>query len=343
MSAGNPYDRVGRVAVGDHFVERQLGSKIELAWKREGDKPVNLSILGHHRTGKTSLVRWAANRCRRPDLHTIFIDVGTLKSGEDLFRSIIQKALRETGSPENLEPIGLAGLGAETWDDLRHAVSRFFAVVQADGRHIMVVLDEFDRASRVCSELAEFQLLRNLASEDEYSVGLITVSRRRVAEIEIDAAGGSILGGVLALTHQVGMFTAAEADIMLDRARRLGIDLRAVHERIIDLTGLHPYLLELLCYRIVDHYEDTAEIDVDCAYEKVVVTFADHFDRLCKVIKRDLGDKGLELIRVLAEGRAPSGEYARELNRCRELGLVTSSQAQPALFAASFARHVLAM
>src|SRR6185437_15073698 len=121
----------------------------------------------------------------------------------------------------SLEPIGAAGLEARTWYDLRHAISRFFAVVCEDGHHMVVVLDEFDRASQVCSKLAEFQLLRNLASEKEYSIGLITVSRRRVADIEIDAAGGSILGGVLSLTQPVGMFTPAEANIMLERARPL--------------------------------------------------------------------------------------------------------------------------
>ena len=344
MSAGNPYDRVGKVAVGDHFVERrQPGRKIEQTWKCEGVKPGNLSVLGHHRTGKTSLVHWAAARCDRTDLNTIFIDVGTLASGQELFRSIIREALRVTESPANLEPIAAAGLEAGTWDDLRYAVGRFFAVVRANGHHMMVVLDEFDRASEACSQRAEFQLLRNLASEDEYSIGLITVSRRRVADIEIDAAGGSILGGVLSLIQPVGMFTPAEADIMLARAMPLGIDLRPVHGQILDLTGLHPYLLERLCYSIVDHYEDTGEVDVDRAYEKVMGIFADHFNRLAEVIKRDLGDSGLALLRDLAGGTAPARKYGRELSQWRELGLVASSQAQPVLFAASFARHVLAL
>src|ERR1700676_1913802 len=100
MSDDNPYDRVGRVAAGDHFVERrQPGYRIGQTWKRQGVKPGNLSVLGLHRTGKTSLVHWAADRCDRTDLYTIYIDGGTLSSGQGLFRSIIREALDRRKQP----------------------------------------------------------------------------------------------------------------------------------------------------------------------------------------------------------------------------------------------------
>ena len=304
MSSGNPYDSVGMVAVGDHFVERgQLGRMIERRWRGPGTRPGNLSVLGLHRTGKTSLVQRAADRCQRTDLDTIFIDVATLTSGEELFRSIIQEALEKTKeiSPD-LDAIAGGGLKAEKWDGLRYAVTKFFEALRENGHHIMIVLDEFDRAADICRALAYFQLLRNLASEDNYSVGLITISRRRVDKIEINAAGRSILGGVLALTEEVGMFASAEADTMLGRALPLGIDLRPERERILDLTGFHPYLLELLCCSIVDHYKDTNEVDVESAYEEVAGTFTGHFDLLAEVIERDLGKGGLALLRDLAGG-----------------------------------------
>jgi hypothetical protein len=339
----NPYARVGRVALNDHFVERRLlVNRIERAWQRTGIRPVNLSVLGHHRTGKTSLVHWVADHCTRTDLHTIFIDIGTLQSGEEMFRALVSETMRILDSPFRLEPIAAAAIGAQTWDHLRHAVTDFFMAVCDSRTYVMIVLDEFDRASLVCRERAEFQLLRNLASEN-YSVGIVAISRRRVADIESDAAGGSILDGVLSLKQHVGMFTSGETHTMLSRATPLGVDLQSFREPIVDVAGYHPYLLELLCFAIIDHYQDTGVVDVDQACQAQAATFRDYFDRLAEIIRLDLGDKGLALVRDLAQGAPPSREYARELDRFRDLGLISVSADSPALFAPSFARHILAM
>jgi hypothetical protein len=341
--ADNPYAGVGIVAVGDHFVPRPgPGARVARTWRAQGLRPANLSVLGHHRTGKSSLVHWAAAQCPRPDLRTVFVDVGTLDSGDALFRALVRETLRWPGLPDALAVIGESALTAGTWDYLHQTVTDFFAAVRRDGRYVMIVLDEFDRASRVCRRLAEFQLLRSLASEEAYPVGLITISRRRVKDIEIDAAGGSILDGVLALRQPVGMFAPAEGDAVLGRALVLGADLLPVRDQINGLAGLHPYLLELLCFGIVERFQDAGEIDVDGAYEGASGTFADYFDRLAAVIESDLGEKGLALIRELAAGAPLSPGCARELSQCRQLGIVTPDPGQPALFAPSFARHLLA-
>ena len=342
--ADNPYAGVGIVAVGDHFVPRPgPGARVARTWREPGARPANLSVLGHHRTGKSSLVHWAAAQCARPDLRTVFIDVGTLDSGDALLRAMVRETLRWPGLPAALVVIGESALTAGTWDYLHQTVTDFFAALRGDGRCVMIVLDEFDRASQVCRRLAEFQLLRSLASEEAYSVGLITISRRRVKDIEIDAAGGSILDGVLALRQPVGMFVPAEGDAMLGLASVLGVDLLPVRDQVNDLAGLHPYLLELLCFGIVEHFQDSGEVDVDWAYEEASGTFLDYFDRLAAVIESDLGDKGLALLRELASGAPLSPGYARELSQCRQFGIVASGAGRPALFAPAFARHLLAM
>jgi len=148
---------------------------------------------------------------------------------------------------------------------------------------------------------------------------------------------------VLSLKQHVAMFTAAEATVMLGRAMALGIDLRPVYQQIVDLTGLHPYLLERLCYSIVDHFQDTAVVDVDRAYRDATGTFRDYFQRLADVIEADLGQGGIALLRSLAGGAAPSWEDSRELDLFSDFGVITSSAGYPALFAGSFARHLLAV
>ena len=148
---------------------------------------------------------------------------------------------------------------------------------------------------------------------------------------------------MLALRQPVGMFAPAESDVMLGMARPLGIDLRPVRGQLADLAGEHPYLLELLCFSVVEHFQETGEIDVDRAYEDASGTFGDYFDRLAAVIESDLGEQGLALIRALASGAPLSPGHARELSQCRQFGIVTPGAGQPTLFAPAFARHVLAL
>ncbi|GAA0219255.1 hypothetical protein GCM10009527_014280 [Actinomadura nitritigenes] len=342
MTTDNPYDRVGRVAVGDHFVPRpKLAGKIQRAWRRQGGPPGNLSVIGHHRTGKTSLVHQAVSTCERTDLVSVILNVGSLGSGQELFKAMISEVLRATGSPPALEAIGGAALTATDWGDLRHTVEMFFKALADRETYALIVLDEFDRAATVCQSLAEFQLLRALASEPVYPVGLVTISRRRIITIETDAAGGSILDGVMNIRPFVGMFSPAEADVMLSRAAAVGVDLLGVRDDVLDLAGLHPYLLELLCQSIVDVHEETGTLDVALAYEQVLGIFDSQFDHLVQVVALDVGEAGSELLRSLAAGEAPT-RNSLELNHFRQMGLVTEDRTRPALFSAEFARYVLA-
>lgn len=343
----NPYSLVGRVAVGGHLVHREaLARRIQQAWSA-ADGPGNLSVLGHHRTGKTSLVRQAAAQCDHAGLHTVVVTVGSGHSVSGLFHDVVGGLLERIDPSPQVEAVGEACLLAEEWDDLRDAVRAFFKAVANRHGHAMIVLDEFDYAGQVCRDLAPFQLLRSLASEPEYRASLITISRRRIRTIEGDAANGSVLDGVVSVRRPVGMFTDAEADVMLGRAAELGLDLVAAREEILDLTGLHPYLLELLCQSIVGHFEDTGKLDVRQAYEHVMDSFADHFDQLLRNLERDRGAPARQVLVDLAEGRPPpgAGRLRQEFNQLRQTGLVSPDRHDPAryrLFSAEFGRHLLA-
>ncbi|MCS7484570.1 hypothetical protein ACFFQW_48455 [Umezawaea endophytica] len=59
----------------------------------------------------------------------------------------------------------------------------------------------------------------------------MTVSRKPVDAIEIDAAGGSTLDAVLSLRCDVGCFIDKEIDLLLARALPYGVD---EHVALID-------------------------------------------------------------------------------------------------------------
>lgn len=339
----NPYRRVGQVATGDRFVERPaLTRSLLSAWTEPG-RPSNLCVLGHHRTGKTSLVKHAVAQPGREDLLAVWVDVGSQASGPDLFRAMVKGVLDQAAGLDGLHELAAPALATDSWYQLHGSVTAFFTAVRRAGKSVLVVLDEFDRAAVVCQRLAEFQLLRNLASEPQYPVGLLTISRRRIKDIEINAAGGSILDAVVSTRRHVGMFTATEAGTMLGRAALAGLDLTPVRERITDRSGLHPFLLETFCNGVVEVYEETGELSVDAAYERVMDVFHTQFEHLVDGLRTDGGARAVALLRQLAEGAVPPPP-SLELNRFQRMGLAGPSApgAPPRLFSPEFARYVLA-
>lgn len=341
MIPPNPYDHVGRVADGDHFVPRpQLAERIERTWQRDGEVPGNLSILGHHRTGKTSLVKHAAARCGRTDLRTVYVDVGTKSSARDVFRAVVRDLYTADGSPSAQSAVVGVCVGASDWDELSDAVNAYLQARAADRRFAVVVLDEFDRASEKWHSISEFQLLRSLASEPYYGIGLITVSRQRIMTIEKGAAGGSVLDGVVTLREFIGAFTPDEAMVLLHRADTVGADLTAVCQDLFDLAGRHPYLLEHLCHSVIRHFHGTGETDVATAYEYVMDTFHDYFKHLMDGVAKDLGTSGMEVLDALAKGNPLAAGTRRVLNQFRLTGLVDATRGNPELFSNEFGRYL---
>ncbi|WP_019631654.1 ATP-binding protein [Actinomadura atramentaria] len=344
--AVNPYRLVGKIAQGDRFIGRAaLLRRLQSVWVGS-DRPANLRVLGHHRVGKSSLVRRALSTSpqERPDLISVLLNVGDCKTGEDLFRSLARRVLaRARTRVPNLEPIGAAVQEAAEWYDLKESVRDFFAAVADAGLNVLLVLDEFDRASSVAG-LADFQLLRDLASEPEFSLGLVTVSRRPIEVIEAAEAAsqaGSILGAVVIKPLYVGLFTDAEADLMLARAASVGVGLAAVRDRIVDRAGLHPFLLEMLCGEVVQHHADTGELDVDAAYDMTVLEFHAQFDRLLKNIDADTGGRGVETLRRVAAGLPAMQEMPGVVQSLRLMGVLTGPADRPRLFSAEFGRYLL--
>jgi len=348
----NPYRRAGSVVEGELFVGRAgLLRTVETTWRDPGT-PVNLRVVGHYRTGKTSLVRRALTALpqTRPDLVRAWIDVSRQESGMDVFRSVtkaVVAGLRELGAAapggllEALLPINNAVQLAAEWHDLEASVGDFFATMHAAGQHGLLVLDEFDRAEGVFRRLAEFQLLRAVVSDAGCTMGLITISRRDIESIETDAAGGSILGGVVVNKAYVGMFDDAETDLMLARGASVGVGLASLRPRIVEYTGRHPFLLDVLCRALVEVHQATGSLDFDAAYEQVEEIFADQFGRLLRNILADT-ESGAPLLRRLAAGTLTGAARPLDLSRLRRMGVVHPDPAgRPTLFSAEFGRYVM--
>jgi hypothetical protein len=348
----NPYRWAGRVVEPERFIRREpLLRHVESSWRDPGT-PTNLRVIGHHRTGKTTLVRRALDTLpgARPDLLQVWIDVSRQESGMDVFRSIAKSvvaSLRKAGAAAPpgllgaLAPINEAVQLAVEWHDLEGAVNDFFATMHDADQQGLLVLDEFDRAEGVFKRLAEFQLLRAIVSDSGCVMGLITISRRDIESIETDAAGGSILGGVVVNKLHVGMFDDGETDLLLARAADVGVGLAALRPRLVEFSGSHPFLLDVLCRSLVEGWQVTGKLDFAVAYEQVEEIFADQFARLLRNIRTDT-EEGALLLRRVASGAVGVGVASLGLSRLRRMGVVRfGADGRAALFSAEFGRYVM--
>lgn len=344
----NPYRYVGQKVLDGAFVGRSdLLWRVRSSWA--GPLLGNLSVQGSHRMGKTSLVARAVelDTGARPELLFISLSVGDYESGADLFRSIVRKTHTQlVAAPvpsvlpyqpvlgQLLSEIGRTADAAE----LRDGISEYFGHLGKTGVSIVIVLDEFDRASAVFTRLAEFQFLRSLASERQ-AIGLVTISRKPINVIEIDAVSGSTLDAVMSLRCYVGCFTDGEIDELLGQAVQCGVDLVSHREHIIEFTGGHPYLLSLLCHEIVLRYHQTGEIAVHAAHRTLVDQFETQFRTLSRALKNSSETRAEQLLlKVLAKGGDSIATI--DLDLMRRLGLLREDGASVRLFSAEFDRFV---
>ncbi len=199
----------------------------------------------------------------------------------------------------------------------------------------MIVLDEFDHAAVVFREV-DFQFLKDLVSED-YSAGLITLSRQSVKSIEMAGVAHSTLDGVMGQRRPVGPFDDAELDQMLNRANAAGIDLAPLRGDIVRQAGHHPYLVELLCHELVETGL-AGTVDFAAAWEQVEPQFRDQFARSLANLDRDLGGAGADVLYQVLTRTHLTVEH-HHLKLMRDLGLVRSTGTRFELLSQEFAEY----
>lgn len=287
----NPYQGAGQIAAGPRFIVRQAElSDIRSAWA--GDRPGNVSIRGNFRMGKSSLVRSAAKTYAldTPRHVVVVVSAGAVTDGKGLLRLMAKRAhraLQGTGFDATVAQASLGPLQAamelEEWFDVCEAVTDFFLVL-ADARiGVLMIVDELDRMAG-WSGLAEFQFLRDLASEPEFSLGLTTISRRSVYDIETSGFGGSTLGGVLGHSVHIGLFSEAEGQEMIARGASAGISLTPAEEDLNYLAGTHPFLLESACF----WFFEESQMGVGAGRAEVQDRLTEQITSLYRVYLRDL-------------------------------------------------------
>lgn len=299
---------------------------VERALAEEGGGSGVVVLVGPRRTGKTSLLRRLEQRLSRW-CRPVFVDVqGMLVSGtEAFFGELARRAM--TGEEPALRDGDAVpyGTGAEM---VREVTDRL-------DRRVVLLLDEFDdleekvRSGRLGPEV--FGQLRHLIQHGR-NIGLVLCGTHRLEDL-----AGEYWSFLLNLAsyQRIGTLepTAAEELIRLPLGWMGILCEDAAVERAMALTGRHPYLLQLLGYRVVELCVEAGEAAVrtslvDAAADTVVQQGEIHL----RYLWESAGPLGQPVVHALAGQEA--GLTARELTAATRLGSAALARRLRALAAA---------
>jgi GTP diphosphokinase / guanosine-3',5'-bis(diphosphate) 3'-diphosphatase len=203
-------------------------------------------LWGPRRIGKTSLLHQFVQLVADTDYLPVFLDMQSI-SGQDtaVFLHAVAKRLATAINSQN---VNVPKFNRMRRDPLNYFRSFVEQVRQVERRHIILILDEFQVLTGLKQEVA------SLADSFSYLRSLITGG----SDISFLFSGGGVLdklqrqvgaSSLLNVTHhqKVECLKPDEArKLIVEPVQNLQYDDEVV-ERLLDLTGGHPYYLQMLC------------------------------------------------------------------------------------------------
>jgi len=293
----NPFAGYGGIVSGERFIGRSSDVRAVETRTIHTLGPGNLAIVGDSRVGKSSLVYHSVMEPKRRLLRDkqipIWINLGTCDSRAHFFQSLVRDCFEE------LEELGWQTASIEKarnrvfneeqlWTTQYRSIQRFFRAVKEAGFRILFILDEFDNARYLFREdFNGFQGLRELSYNPQWRVTFISISRRTVYDIEVQTKGMSTLAGIFN-THYLSMYSHQEEQEFFQKLASVGIPITdEVRSKFCSYCGGHPYLLDVLGYRVVELYRDSNDLDLEYAAQRVEHEFLGHYEQMAARLGED--------------------------------------------------------
>lgn len=303
----NPFANCGKIIYDERFIGRKESLKVIERRTIRPKKPGNLAIIGQPRIGKSSLVHKAVIECKdkliAKKLLPIKVGLGTYSQPVDFFCFLVtecQKKMKEldwlTGSLQLAVDQVLEN--ELSWNERYNRIQRFFEKVSKAGYQVLFVLDEFDHARFLFKDnVADFQKLRELASQPELGVTLITISRRSIKDIELQSGPISNLANIFR-NYTLAMFSDEDLEEYFKRFALIGIPLSLPdREKILFYCGGFPYLLGMLGFEIVEIFRETQAVDVEKATQDIAKDLLNQYEHIIDLLKEDKSfDKLLQIL-----------------------------------------------
>ena len=302
----NPLSDCGNVVKGERFVGRDKEISIirnRTVLKNSG----NLAIMGLPRVGKTSLAYNALLNKTNENFLTVYINVGSIENADEFFYSLISEALDEIEfldefnekQIEFFEKTKNNIINSKFNADKKINITKFFRMFsKKSSYHLIYILDEFDHIGAIF-KLENFQFLRELASNPNMKISLVTISRRTIEEIELlNNEALSKFATIFSYLH-LGLFNKAEVREYWKRLNNFGITTDEEYQQSVEYyAGNFPYLIDLFNYEIINEilYEENLDIK-KIIKDKIQLNFYQNYDHIINLLKEEkLYDKLIQLL-----------------------------------------------
>ena len=260
----------------------------------------NISITGLKRFGKTSIAKEVLERVKDKSgnkIFTIFVDLAKQKSFSELLVTIINQLQDEVIEMDALdlfenniynhymEKISRLSSESKTYRDTFDSI---FKWISKQGYRIILAIDEFDAASDLFKETADFEFLRDLSSNRDIGMSLVLVSRRQLYMIEKKNFNNSTFHGVVQ-TYPIDGFDDKDFEIFYHTLReKYGIDLNKNSKtRLHYYCGRSPYLISMFGFDIVDEYSKKGTFNIDLIYRRREIDIENYYKSIFACLNND--------------------------------------------------------
>ena len=301
----NPFTNYGRIVMGERFIGRKNIINVIEGRIIQPQKPGNLSIIGVHRIGKSSLayktIMEKKDKLIAKGILPIWIGLASYTHSAAFFRALVTKCVSEmrrlnwlSDEVQRLAKLALETLQTEDgWDE----ITEFFFEVRETGYGTLFILDEFDHARHIFKGDTAFQRLRDLADYPDYRLSLVLTSRRKIGDIERLAGSNSPFHNIFQV-QRLSMFNDEDLETYFSLFSSKDIEISQDNrEQMLFYCGGHPYLLEMLGCEIVERFCQHQEIDVDKAADTISQSVFEHYDDMIRLLREE--DTLNKLIQIL--------------------------------------------
>jgi len=258
----NPFTYGNPISDPRRFVGR--AREVEQIFGRLRNKEFeSSSVVGDHRIGKTSLLKYLAHpEVRRahglePERYSfIYVDlqlVNDTMGPEQLWRRLLLHMRRQP--PAAAVAAELEALERQDRLDT-FDLDELFQVVDASDHFVVFLLDEFERVTTNANFGPDFYYgLRSLLIQ--HRIALVTSSRRELVELcHSDAIKSSPFFNVFANIN-LRLFSPVDFERLVSSSLGEGpVQFSPPEvEEVVDLAGLHPFFLQIACSMLYESYQ----------------------------------------------------------------------------------------
>jgi len=294
MTLKNPFADYGGIVIDDRFIGRQ-DEILTIHNRLLGSVFGNIAIIGLPRIGKSSLA-WNSIIIRKEELINrgilpVWISFGEYSSLTEVFDEVFLEIIDVYKNQETLIK-DIKSLNEKYFDsnsqiERRRHIKKYLKFLRSKSLRLILLLDEFDNAKNIL-QLQDFQFLREISNNPDTKIGLLTISRNTIQELEPE--NGALSNFYQIFTElRLKLFDEQDYSLYWNRIRNLGLK---ISEEYIEFTkyycGHHPYLIDALNNEIFNRAEQT-DVNLDnitkISIKELMLKMYNEYDSILKLMK----------------------------------------------------------